>query len=955
MDSGAPASAAEPDRWHRLEAIFQAAADLPPADRAAFLKAECGDDVELRQDVESLLASVDQTHGFIAGPLQAVAQQVARGPGAKMEDPDAKDANIGLRIGPYRVLKTLGEGGMGKVYLAVRADQEYVRGVAIKVMHSNLGSNPVMLGRFRTERQILANLDHPNIARLLDGGVTEQDEPYLVMEYINGTPIDRYCWSQSLPIEKRLRMFIAVCSAVEYAHHNLVVHRDIKPANILVGADGVPKLLDFGIAKMLDPELGDVSLTRTAERLMTPEYASPEQIRGEAVTTATDVYGLGILLYELLAGMRPFRADGKNQFEVARMICEEEPPPPSATRARNQDAAPLDSRRLKGDLDRIVLMAIRKEPARRYASAGQLAAEVQAYLEGYPVRARTDAWGYRSGKFIRRHKLGVAFAALAALALIGVSIALAVLAQRATRQQTVARREAEFLASMFQAATPDVARGRTITARDLLDQGAQRLDRDLAAEPEARASMLDNIAQAYRNLGLADRALPIAENAFQLNVQTHGANSPEAASSLELLSTLYRDQGQYGKAEPFFRQLVAMRRKSLSPGDAKLARALAALGECLYLENKDAEAEPTLREALKIYGSNGPDFGAEARNYLALLVERKGRYPEAADLLREATEIDRRTKGPDSPDYLTSLSNYASDRIDFGDYAAAESKLREALAIRRKVSGNDHPDLGYPLNNLAFVLVEEGQAAKAEPFASEALAIRIKDQGPNHPQVATAHNTLARVLEAEGDYAGAESEFGPALEIVKRTVGFGSYSGAQILLNHSALALDRGKYQAAEKEARDSLDALRKLGGEKTPYVASALLLVAQARVLQADANSAVPLLREALEIRREEYTAGHPGIVLAEVWLGEALTASGKLSEAAQVLRGAMKEARSAPFAFAAWRIAEIQAALGICLAAQDKSSEARSLLEESQKGLKSDPHGIFRKLSAERLRQLG
>jgi serine/threonine protein kinase len=257
MATGVRAPADEPDRWHRLEAIFQAAADLPPADRAAYLDAECGNDLDLRKDVESLLASLEQTQGFILGPLKAVAEQMAGG-----EDP-----NIGRGIGSYRVLKSLGEGGMGKVYLAVRADQQYVRGVAIKVMRSGFGSSPMMLGRFRTERQILANLDHPNIARLLDGGVTERDAPYLVMEYIDGTPIDQYCWSQALPIEKRLRMFIAVCSAVEYAHNNLVVHRDIKPANILVSAGGVPKLLDFGIAKMLDPESGDASLTRTAERL----------------------------------------------------------------------------------------------------------------------------------------------------------------------------------------------------------------------------------------------------------------------------------------------------------------------------------------------------------------------------------------------------------------------------------------------------------------------------------------------------------------------------------------------------------------------------------------------------------------------------------------------------------------------------------------------------------------
>ena len=920
----------EPDRWRRLEEIFLAAADLPKTDRAVLLDAECGDDLDLRKDVESLLDSDDQSEGFIVRPLQAVAQNIA----------DAEDVNVGHKIGPYRVLKTLGEGGMGKVYLAVRADDQYTREVAIKVMHASFGARPAMLARFRTERQILANLDHPNIARLLDGGVTDQGVPYLVMEYIDGMPLDRYCRTHSLPVEKRLRMFISVCSAVEYAHNNLVVHRDLKPANILVAADGIPKLLDFGIAKMLHPEVVDATQTRTAELLMTPEYASPEQVRGEPVTTSSDVYGLGVLLYELLAGVRPFRIDGKDPLQIARMICEQEPAPPST-----------EARELRGDLDRIVLMAIRKEPARRYPSAGQFAADIEAHLNGYPVRARTDKWGYRTGKFIRRHKLGVTATALVAIALIGAGIEMLLLAQRATREETIAQREAQFMATLFRAATPEVARGRTITARDLLDQGAQRLDRELAGEPEVRASMLGNIAQAYHDLGLADRALPMAQNAFQLNAKMHGANSPEAASSLELLATLYRDEGKYMDAEPLFRQLADMRRKTSKPGDVKLAWSLAALGECLYLENKDAESEPPLREALKLYHANGPDVGSEARNYLALLLERKGRYPEAGALLNEAAEIDLRTKGPDSPEYANSLSNFASDLIDFGDYGLAETKLRQALEIRRRVLGSDHPDLGYTLNNLAFVLREEGEAVQAEPFARESLAIRLKSQGPDHPQVAAASNTLARILEAEGDYAGAESEFGQALDIVQRTVGLGSYVGAQILLNHSMLEFDRGRYPVAEKEARDALEALRKLGGEKTPYVALALTQLAEDRVFQNDPAAAVPMLRRAVEIRREENPPAHPEIIFAEVRLGEALTASGELREAEQILRATLNEARSAPFALSAWRIAEIQSALGICLEAEGDAKGAKSLLEESQNGLRSDPHPIFAKLSAAKL----
>ena len=952
MDSGASASPAQPDRWRQIEAIFQSAADLPAANRPSFLDTACCGDEELRREVESLLAHSGETHGLLAAPLQAMARKVA---GAEV----IEDPHLGRRIGLYRVLKTLGEGGMGSVYLAVRADEQYTREVAIKLLRSGFGSTPAMLARFRTERQILANLDHPNIARLLDGGVTEHDLPYLVMEHVDGVPIDQYCRDARLPLESRLRMFLQVCSAVEYAHRNLVVHRDIKPANILTSPNGEPKLLDFGIAKLLDPELESAPQTRTAERLMTPEYASPEQIRGEPITTATDVYGLGVLLYELLAGVRPFRAEGgaslkQDPFQLVRSICEDEPPPPSITATRNRSLSSADPRKLKGDLDKIVLMAMRKEPARRYASVRHLAADVEAYLGGYPIQARTDAWGYRSGKFLRRHKAGAATAALAILVLVGGSIAMAVLAGRATREQNIAQREAQFLATMFQAATPEVARGRTITARDLLDQGAQRLDRELAGQPEVRAAMLDNIGLAYRNLGLADQALPIARNAFDLNVQTHGAQSEESASSLFLLASLYRDQGKYAQAEPLFRQLTSIRGKIPGPKNANLAQSLAALGEVLYLQNKDAEAEPVLRESIKAYAAAGPNFGAEARDYLALLLERKGRFPEAAALLREAVTIAVRADGADSPLYANELSNLASDLIDFGDYPEAEAKLREALAIRRKILGNDHPDLAYPLNNVAFVLVEQGEPAQAEPFAREQVALRLKTFGPVHPLMATAYNGLGRVLQSKGDYAGAEREFDRALEVVDRTVGIGSYVGAQILLSHSILEFDRSRYADSEREARQSLAALRKLGGEDTPYVANALVQLAEDRVFQGDVNSAIPMLREAVDTRRRHYPAAHPSVINAEVRFAEALTAHGDLPESEKILRGALADVQSAAFKLAPWRVAEIESALGMCLAAQGQTEQAKRLLESSQPALASAQHPVFRKLAAARLGQL-
>ena len=930
-----------------MEAIFQAAADIAPELRPDYLSAECGADLELRRDVESLLQSADETFGFLAAPIEHAARAVA-----------AEPARPGRRIGPYQILRPLGEGGMGAVFLAARADDQYDRQVAIKLMHAGLGYSPSMQARFRAERQILANLDHPNIARLLDGGVTPLDDgasaavPYLVMEYVDGVPIDQYCRRQSLSLDQRLRLFLVVCAAVEYAHKNLIVHRDIKPANILVPASGDPKLLDFGIAKLLDPEFVDdpAARTRPTERLLTPEYASPEQIRGEPVTTATDVHGLGLLLFELLTGRRPFPIATQSPLDAARIICEQEPGLPSASVDSASNIAD-DARDLKGDLDNIVLMALRKEPARRYASVAQLSADVRAYLEGYPLLARTDHWTYRSRKFVRRHRFGVAAGLAMVLALAGFSTAMGVLARRATREQEIAQRQAQFLADMFHASTPEQARGSTITARDLLDRGALRVDSEFAAEPEVRASLLENIATAYQSLGVLDQAEKLAERSYNLRSRIAGPDNPGNANVLDLLATVIRLQGQYQKAEPLFRHSLAIRRRALGSDHIEVANTLTDLGECLYLEDKDSEAEPVLRQALAIDRRHGADFGATTRDYLALLVERKGGYPEAAALLGEAVDISRRTNGPDSPEYADYLHNLGSALIDTGDLPGAEAKLREALAIRRKILGNNHPDLYYGLNNLAYVLLNEGDWKAAEPFARESLALTRRTLGAGHPLTANATNSLARILEAEGDFPEAERAFRQALEILRAANQAGGRSEAQIALNLAALELDRGQYAEAERLSRQSAETLRKLGGDDTPSLATALIEVAEDRVFQGDPQAAEPLLRQALKIRQEKFRPGHSAILSAQTRLGEALITQGKPDQAEPLLRQAVASAEKPEFPLPAWQLAETESALAACLAALGRGSEAKPLADHSQAALQKNPRPAFRRSAAARL----
>jgi serine/threonine-protein kinase len=919
------------DRWVRIEYLFYAALELEPDSRAAFLDQTCRDDAELRKEVESLLQSDRQTMGFLRKPVLDATKQIASG------------ALSGKRIGVYQLLRLLGEGGMGKVYLAARADDLYRKEVAIKTVQGGLGQNRALLLRFRSERQILANLDHPAIARLLDGGITDDGLPYLVMEYVNGIRVDDYCRINKLGTEQRLQLFCAVCAAVEYAHKNLVVHRDIKPANILVTAEGVPKLLDFGIAKLLDPEAGQIAETRTTERIMTPEYASPEQVRGDQVTTSTDVYALGVLLYELLAGKRPFELDTTNPLEMVRVICEHDPELPSVVSAANAGvAAPDAARTLPGDLDNIVLMAMRKEPARRYVSVSALAGDVKSYLSGYPVHARTDTWRYRSGKFVRRHKAAVAAAVVVTLALVGFSIGMGLLAKRATRERLVAQRESQFLKGIFEATTPDRTHGQQITPRDLLDQGVKRVDRELAGDPELQGTLLDTIGTAYSSLGLYDQAELQLERAYALRSKTLGDGNRDVAATLYNLAIAIRQQGQYKKAEPFYRKSLAIRERNLGEHNTAVAESLSQLGECLYLENRDADAEPVLRKAVAL--DRELDSDSASRQYLALLLKREGNYPEALRLLRELVEYDRQHIGTDNPEFALALHNLGGALIDAGDFAEAETTERQVIELQRKVLGNHHPDLAYPLNNLGNLLLTKGDWQAAEPLFRESMEIRRSTVGEKSPLFGLALNNWGRLLQQKGDYEQAEKTFKQALETITKASGPLDWSAARVTASLGVLQFDRKDYVGAERYARQVLDMAHKLGGDENPQAVAALIDLSEARAFQGDATDAEPLLREALAIRRKQFSPGHPNVIAAEVRLGEVLTAEGKAADAESLLREAIASVQSAPFPLLPWQIAEAQSALGTCLVALGRSAEGEQLRKASHADLQKDPRPAFR-----------
>jgi len=817
----------EPERWERINEILLEALEHAPRKRTAFLDQACDDD-ELRCEVESLLASDSEPE-----LLERLEQ-----PAFDLLERTAGDIGEATRVGPYRVVREIGRGGMGAVYLAVRPDDQNERRVAIKVLKR--GDTAEISRRFRIERQILAHLEHPNIAKLCAGGTTADHRPYFVMEYVEGERIDDYCNARRLTLRQRLELFRKVCSAVQFAHQNLVVHRDLKPGNILVTAQGEPKLLDFGIAKLLHPANGlPMTDTATGQRLMTPEYASPEQVRSEPITTASDVYSLGVLLYELLTGHRPYRLKNRLREEVRRVICDEEPEKPSTavsrveeirtgdggtvrltpevvSRARGEEPRRL-RRRLSGDLDNMVLMALRKEPQRRYASVEQLSEDLCHYLEGRPVRARKDTFAYRTSKLLRRRKKEVAAAVVAILFLAGVGLDRELQQRETACARDRAQRVSEFLIELFQVSDPSAAKGNSITAREILDRGAERIEQELREEPELQAALMNTMGKVYMSLGLYEAATPLLETALAQRRQVHGRQHPEIAESLSASAELLYAKGHYDAAEPLLREALAMQRELRGSDHPDVAAALKGLGVVLMRKGEYAMAESLLREALaiqrRLLGAEHPDVTATL-NDLAAVLHQKGDYAAAEPMFREALATKRKQLGDEHPAVALALNNLAMVLYQEGDYEAAESLFRQSLAMARKLLGAEHPNVSRALTNLAMVLRARGEYEAAESLVSEALVIRRKQLGPDHPDVARGLTNLAELYQARGRYEAAEPLAREAVDTLRRKLPPGHWRIARSESVLGASLSARGRFEQAEALLIESYPVIRNHRGE---------------------------------------------------------------------------------------------------------------------------------------------
>lgn len=850
-------------RWQRLSELLDRTLARAPDERLAFIDAECAGDSELARELKSLLAAQDVQHG----PIESLA--------AALGSPVGADDNAGsVRIGPYRLVRELGRGGMGIVYLARRADGQYRREVALKLAQSPVFDKGLR-ERFFAERDILARLSHRNIAALFDGGVTEEGHPYFTMEYVDGRPVDRYCDEERLDTKSRVRLFRQICDAVSSAHRSLVVHRDLKPNNVFVDAAGQVKLLDFGIAKLLDPlRTGDE--TQPAVRLFTRDYASPEQVRGAPVTTASDVYSLGALLYRLLTGKPAHRFEEDTPSHVERIICEIEPVSPG----------------VDADLDNVVLKALSKEPARRYASVELFAQDLDHYLRGLPVAARADSAAYRAGKFVRRHRIAVAASLLVAAAMVTGTVATLIQARRAEAAAARAQRVSMLVTDLFKLAEPGRMQGGAITARELLDRGTERITVELADDPDAQATMYGVVGRLYRNLALTEPAGRALERAMELRRQTAGPDSLAFAEALNNLADLQEERNEYARAEKSFRDALALRRRLGAPPH-QIAASLEGIGRVLSASGKHGDAQAPLVEALELRRRHGGERGTEiveTLHELALAQLRQGNTAAGEPLFREAVELARRMPAASVDLRVKGLVNLARLRHHFERRPKeAQALYSEALELARQWFPAGHPDIATCLSEFAGALRDSGELVAAEKLASESLTMWQALHGPEHREVIVATQRLAGILADLGRTADADRLLRQALAASRSSLGEGHPLALTAQAELAAFLQTTGSLREAGELRESALVIARRTFGEKDVYVARAWAALGEFHAATGEYARAEHELRRAVEVRKQIHAAGHWRIGEAEAALGAALTDLGRHEEAETLLVSAV------------------------------------------------------------------
>lgn len=981
-------------RWEKIQEIFETALKIEPSERESFLKNTCAEDNELFEEISSLLKADDDSKSILAGAALDVVNTNF------FDDLSRELSAEGKQIGQYRLLKRIAAGGMGAVYLAERIDGQFDHKVAVKLIKPGMDSEQI-IKRFQNERQILANLDHPNIAQLLDGGLMEGNLPYFTMEYVEGEPIDEYCDKNQLTIKERLDLFRTVCDAVQYAHRNLVIHRDLKPGNILVTSDGTVKLLDFGIAKVFGDDedaLQMSALTQQGLKVMTPEYASPEQVQGKIVTTSTDIYSLGVILYQLLTGKHPFQLKEKSQSQIEQIILEEIPTKPSTIIRKYSDSEnqlgvensnniigqnrKLNLNKLKkelsGDLDTICLMALRKEPERRYSSPEQLSQDINRFLTGRPISALRDSISYRSRKFIKRHKASVV-AAIVSFIIINTLVfyytyQLAVERDRAKLEAEKALQVSDFLTKLFEVSDPSQSKGEKITARELLDSGTERIETELAELPEIQAELYNVIGKVYMSLGLYSKSQILLEKALEINKKVYGEFHNTIANTNNILGQLYHvkgdyeasgkyynialsifdklsgefdelksavifnkasvvhDIGNYDLADSLYRKSVELRTDIFSEQSNEVAVSLTGLAKLLNDKADYDNSEKMYKKALKIkreiLGDLHPSV-TQTMVDLGYLYEVLGRWSESEKLFRESLELDIKMLGENHPNITSNWFSLGSLLHNMGKYDEAEYFLKKALTGDIKNLGMNHPYVALDQNNLAGVMNARGYIDEAERLYREALRLQRKVLGDEHPEVATTTSNLGMVFLKKGLLDSAEILSKRSLDLRKKILGE-EHPHVSISMNHLAnVYIKKKDYQRAGELYEDALEMQQRLMGDENIRVVVPMLSLASFKVETGDTLKAEKIFRKAVNISEKAFPAGHPNISNTLYELGELLNDKKEYSEAEKVLKRSL-DIRKAVYGADHKSIVTAKIQLGICWTGMKQFSKAESLLLE-------------------------
>ncbi|MCA9759034.1 MAG: serine/threonine protein kinase, partial [Candidatus Eisenbacteria bacterium] len=854
-----------PDRIDpRLDEILDEVLDLADGDVSAYLDRRCAGAPELRARIEAILDADREVSAEFLRPVapaeavqSALTDDVLDGGTFPAPDP-LEELPVGTSIGAWKIVREVGRGGMARVYLAERREESYEQRAAIKVIRKGVDRDEVQ-SRFLRERRILARLQHPGIAGLIDGGVMTDGSPWFAMEYVDGKPIIEWSQARRLDVEGKVRVFLRVCEAVRYAHQNLVVHRDIKPSNIFVSASGDAKLLDFGIARLLEQdEEGTQTLTVAGVRPMTPRYAAPEQLLGQAVTTATDIYGLGVVLYELLAGVSPFRAPGSSISEYQRLVLETDP-------ARPSDVVDSVKERIDRDLDNIVLTAIAKRPEDRYASVEALASDLERWLHGLPVRATASTFHYRSSKFIRRNRPLVFASVAAVLAFLvglaatrwqlpaaGVVIAslvggLSYSSIQARKARAAAKRAEEikhFLLRTFEVADPMRAQGKPITVRELVDRGASQVETELADQPELRAEMLGVLGEIYVQLSLPESGLPLVEReiavlkslvktpsarlgdalrrrgnlliqagkwrdaevdlrrASELHKKDLGARSPEYAEDLDQLAGAVRVQSRASEAEALVRESLEIRRTVLGEWHPKVATSYNNLALMMREAGRPMEAEALYRRALDIragsLSAEDPTHFLTAIN-LSITLRQLGRIEESLTLLDEMLTRFTPMFGEGHDLVMTARNTRAALYLDLERFTEAEAEFAEILHFWEQRAGRNHPNAIMTIANLAFAQRGLGRVEESIATAEEAIELWRSQYGGAHVAMSNLLANLAKSLELGSRIEAAVTALDEALSISMKVRGETHYDTATLKLSRAALAL---RMNRPDEEAR---------------------------------------------------------------------------------------------------------------------------------------------------------